>query len=653
MKNNKFFLTILSFSLVFVFSVFFNNVEAQDVIPPEEVDPEIVVEEPVLTANFIIRVNDQIIWQGDTPLGSAGSIEVLDSASNVHQINAHSVLAVLKKLDDSSESFAISNLQYYDSFGSFYLKCLTSSAGESCDNWQYALGEVTPWQSIEQTILTGGETVGIYFGTPHRLTLSKDQVLVGENFVATTQKYNYVDNSWNPFLGVSVGVTLPNPADQWNPTVLATYPVDASGNTNISIDAPETYTLGIVEDYYFPAYQVTVSPLPVVTSSGGGSGGVSPVEIKNEAVTPVTEKIFDLPSALDFLKNKQDIEGSFGLQSLYTDWVAIAYGATDTKNEKLLDYLKSNNKISNFLTDNERRAMALMALNQNPYSFEGINYIEAIVKSFDGVQFGDPNLMNDDVFAIIPLTNAGFIIEDEMIHKTISFIITKQKENGSWEESVDMTVATIQALKPFEGALGVTEALVKANKYIKNNQKSDGGFGSVSSTSWVMQASNILDSNVITKNTKFINYLGAQQQTDGGLLPETELLANRIWATSYAIPGFLGKTWNEILYKFPKEIIKEKEEVVVKEIEKQNEKQVISKLKTIKKIAKNNTKVISNSNTEDSIGDRVEDKKILEKVEYKGLSANVLDSEIDMNKKGFAFGYKLLLEFIKFSIFKL
>jgi len=282
------------------------------------------------------------------------------------------------------------------------------------------------------------------------------------------------------------------------------------------------------------------------TPAGNGGGG-----------TYIPAPTFSVSNAINYLQSIQSGDGSFGNSLLYTDWTAIAFGSmgiTGSARENILNYFNSNNELSSILTDNERHAMALLALGQNPYSFGGVNYINAITSSFDGTQFGDTSFLNDDVFALITLASAGYTTDDEIISKDVAFIISKQKSNGSWENSIDMTAATIQALKSFSGLNGVENSIAQAENYLIGMQNSDGGWGNVSATSWVMQAENVLGKSWIKNlptgqagGKSGLDYLATQQATDGAVSPSSETLANRIWATSYAIPAGLGKPWSEIL----------------------------------------------------------------------------------------------------------
>ena len=327
-----------------------------------------------------------------------------------------------------------------------------------------------------------------------------------------------------------------------------------------------------------------VEPEPVIVHHGssGSIGG-------RGTYTPRT---FDVAKAVDYLKSVQGSIGSFGDSPLYTDWTAIALGSLDKNTydisdsqKNILEYYKSNNELSSLLTDNERHAIALLALGQNPYSFVDVNYIKAITDSFDGTQFGDKDLINDDIFALIPLYGASYTKDDEIIKKDIAFIISKQKNDGSWEGSVDMTGAAIQALKPFEEVADVAKSITKASEYLKSEQGSDGGFGSVSSTSWAMQAMSSLSESWDKNSATPSDYMATQQAEDGAASSASEMLENRIWATSYTIPAVLGKPWSEIMQNVPKPEIVKVENVIVADT---NTKDIlVVKEEIIKKIVTN------------------------------------------------------------------
>ena len=280
--------------------------------------------------------------------------------------------------------------------------------------------------------------------------------------------------------------------------------------------------------------------------SGGGGGHI---------LLPLAS--FSVPYAISYLGSVQSSDGSFGGSDLYTDWAAIALAAATTSGSvqtNLLNYISSHTTISPLLTDTERHCIALLALGQNPYSYNGTDYVTPIVQSFDGTQFGDTGLDNDDIFALIPLARVGYTVNDTIIAKDIAFIISKQNSDGSWDESVDMTAAAIEALQPFGSSNGIPDAITKASRYLQSMQASDGGFGSIYSTSWVAQAMNMLSVSWVKNGHTVSDYFASQQASDGAALTASETAQNRIWATSYVIPAVLGKPWSMIMHAVSKPV---------------------------------------------------------------------------------------------------
>lgn len=495
--------------------------------------------EEVLIENILIRNEGEVIYDGAFTLPEAGTISINDSTGTPHDVNTQSVLGVLYALDLTNESFEINELTYFESYGSFYLKCLNGA----CDNWQYVVNGVTPYSGIDSTILSGGETIGLYFGQPHQVLLSETELTLGAMLTATAQNYNYLDNSWEPLTNVNIGVTVPNPEDEWNPIVISENPVSDDGIVEISFTEAGTYNLGIKEDYYFPIYSVVVKPKS--NNSGGGS-----------MVRPIEEvKIFDIEKAIDFLRLNQKEDGSFG-EVLYTDWAGIAIASVGEMAKdlqvKLVEFFKKNEYDPKTITDAERHAMALMSLNINPYSDTKINYIQKIVDSFDGTQFGDKNIIADDIFALIILKNAGYAEEDEIIKKDVAYVIANQGEDGAWV-GIDMTSAGVQALSQFIGLSGVEDAIVKAQSFILSKQEGGGSFENTSATSWaILSLLGNDDYKLSVQNA--VNYLATKQQEDGGVELATESIENRIWATAYALPAITNKPWNIIMHKFDKQI---------------------------------------------------------------------------------------------------
>ena len=67
-------------------------------------------------------------------------------------------------------------------------------------------------------------------------------------------------------------------------------------------------------------------------------------------------------------------------------------------------------------------------------------------------------------------------------------IIAAQRPDGSWEGSIDLTAAAIQALSLFKRAEATQRALSRADGYLSSQQADNGGFGNSFSTAWAMQA---------------------------------------------------------------------------------------------------------------------------------------------------------------------
>ncbi len=332
-----------------------------------------------------------------------------------------------------------------------------------------------------------------------------------------------------------------------------------------------------------------ISPTPTSdsggneTSSKNSGGSRREVETSGEVLGVSTDGTFNQKKALEFLLSRQEKDGSFG-QELYTDWVAIALASTSEQNQdikpiiKLVKYLSENRPKGKLLTDFERRAMALMALGLNPYNTNGENYIEKIVSSFDGTQFGDLNEDNDDIFALIVLRNAGFEPKEKMIKDATNFILQRQKENGSWDESVDMTGAGIVALHTLGESEKTNIALQKAKNFLVKTQNQNGGWkNSVSSTAWAMGGilglkEKPIDWKEREKKLSPLDYFVSSQGEDGGMKnlsfkDNDQNIENQIWETAYALTAYSGKTWDQIMQQFEKGNLEKKIETETSEEE--------------------------------------------------------------------------------------
>lgn len=117
------------------------------------------------SVNLMIKNNGSPIFSGYLSLPTEGKVDIVDTNGNVHGINTRSVLNIVKEADVTSSEFSISNLIYYSMFDAFYLKCITPvSSTELCDGWQYKINGIDPGAGMDQSTLSGGENVVLYFG---------------------------------------------------------------------------------------------------------------------------------------------------------------------------------------------------------------------------------------------------------------------------------------------------------------------------------------------------------------------------------------------------------------------------------------------------------------------------------------------------------
>lgn len=544
--------------------------------------------------NLSIRSGDNIVFEGSIPFPEEGNAILNDENGIPHEVNARSVLNLISVADSLSDNFNITNLTYFDSFNSLYLKCINHTSLE-CDNWQYVVNNSYPGIGMDQKILSGGESIYLYFGTPNRIILNSSNINTNDTLIVTTEDYDYENNSWITRTGVTVGVTTPDPNNPWSPIEVITNIVNENGQATFSNIPEGTYNVGVKEDFYFPVEPLTVN----ASSSGGGGSSGGNTGSNNKKTTLIEEKeiiyTFNNKKAYEFIFSKQKEDGSFG-EDIYTDWGTISIKKDPVHGSekiKLIKYLSQTPPQGDLLTDKERRAMALMSLGLNPYSTNGINYIQEIINDFDGKQFGDKELDNDDIFALIVLQNAGFTYEDIEIQKSIEFILSKQKENGSWDESIDMTGASISALVAFKDKSGINDALTKARAFLEDMQKIDGGFGNVSSTAWAVEGIKSLGEEVDDwdKNNKNpFDYMAQEQGEDGGIRNEIE--NNKLWETAYTLLAFEEQNWNDLLEDFDKQELQKKkvvkEKVAIKKVE-ENTLESISKNIDLEKIASENT----------------------------------------------------------------
>lgn len=273
----------------------------------------------------------------------------------------------------------------------------------------------------------------------------------------------------------------------------------------------------------------------------GGTGGTGDSAVSS----------FDTAKAFSYLVSLQEEDGTIE-NGLVTDWAAIAFsvsGAPSSAKSLLKQYLKNEAVDLDTPSDYIRHAMAMLALDVNPYTGGPEDYITPIVESFDGTQLGEDNYINDDIFSLFPLLHAGYSEEDQLIKDIVKFIVSQQAGDGSWH-GIDLTAAAVQALEPVSSLPGVPAALEKAKTYLRGKQQANGGYGDPFATAWVIQAIASLGDSVETwtvGGNDPLEYLTSQQQTDGRVKTASGTQMDAAWATAYAITAAKGATWHSLL----------------------------------------------------------------------------------------------------------
>jgi hypothetical protein len=553
MKNKKIIAGLFIIpALLFSFSVTIVSADDEASTTSEVTIPETTAPETI-HVNVSVRENDIVTFEGQVELEKGGTQSLTDTGGTSSNIGTDSALAALIKADNDSDSFAITNTTFYPAYNSFLVNCLHVNNGnpeEACFAWQYVVNNTYPFVGSDSYTLNDGDTVYFYFGSPRRLNVPVTTAYVNDIVGATAESYDYQNNLWIPLTGTTVGATQPDPNNPWSPLVPYSTTTDSSGIANLIIGIPGVYNFGLATDYYFPTTAVTIlataTPAVIETNSNSNNNNNSQQSVS-----------FDVIKAGQFLSSKQDSSGAIS-GDLYTDWSAIGLSSiSDFGNEKtkIASYIKSHGTAGTWLPDYERHAMALLALGLDPRTTESTDYIAKITSQFDGTQFGDKNIFNDDIFALFPLIHSGYTSNNIEIRKAVEFILSKQSQNGSWM-SVDVTSAAVQALSMVKDISGVSDALIKSRGYLSNSQNGDGGFGDVFATSWATQAITALGESPtswVKNNKNPLDYLAINQESAGNTVGLDD--NSRIWGTAYAIPAVLGKTWDSILSRFPKPTI--------------------------------------------------------------------------------------------------
>jgi len=260
-------------------------------------------------------------------------------------------------------------------------------------------------------------------------------------------------------------------------------------------------------------------------------------------------------NALEYLRSRQAGDGSIGGFSV-SAWAAMALAAANEDAHEwgnLVSYLNDNiNRLDeNTATDWERHALAVVACNEDPRNFGGIDFVTKIEGFYDGTQLGNTANLYDDDFGILAVVSCGVDANTSLVQQVKTHILSQQQENGGWGD-VDATSAAVMALVA-AGENPQSASLTEAVTFMKTTQTGSGGFQSwgtanAASTAWAIDALVAVGqdptSEVWKNNGKSpVDFLISLQRQDGGFNWAVGQNMNSEWMTSYIIPALLGKPY--------------------------------------------------------------------------------------------------------------
>jgi len=418
-------------------------------------------------------------------------------------------------------------------------------------------------------------------------------IKVGEQL---TLKTTYYDDDTGTFQPISATVKIGGSSLETDSSGQATTTLSNTGSYSIYAEKP-----GYIRSSkkQVVAGQVTTSPSDNSSDTSNPSNSSSSSQsntnqniAKHSSLTSARRKIY-IHKALDYLRKKQSKDGKI-VNPAVSAWAAIAFasvhknpnklkrlkGLPKKKWHSLMDYLENYTKTllnrswlkthsdaaKPLATDYARQIMAVYAARRNPRNFGGINLIKELAKFYNNNQFGDLNLVNDDIFALLALKAAKVKSTDTKVLKTVEFIVKNQHADGGFGYSastkgasdVDTTSATIQALALARktGVKNLDGVLLKAYDFLVSKQKADGGFAysgkfgqsNGSSTAWASQAvvsfkkAKAIEGLSTANGTTPLHFVADLRQSDGGFGYGAGSGSDAL-TTAQVIPALAKKAW--------------------------------------------------------------------------------------------------------------
>ena len=181
---------------------------------------------------------------------------------------------------------------------------------------------------------------------------------------------------------------------------------------------------------------------------------------------PLEKESPPITRALNFLHSSQGQDGNISGFDL-SQWAVMGIAAAgedprewkkDEGSPSIIDYLEANahSLDKETATDVEKWILAIVAGNENPYSFADEDWVEVLLLLENDGQLGDPELLTDDYWGIMALVSAGVSLDHTAIVNSSEFMLSQQGDNGGWgmgpgaPEDADSTSAALMALSAID-----------------------------------------------------------------------------------------------------------------------------------------------------------------------------------------------------------
>lgn len=269
---------------------------------------------------------------------------------------------------------------------------------------------------------------------------------------------------------------------------------------------------------------------------------------------------------LAYLKTQQDATGLIAGFNGISSWAAMSFAAAGTNpasvsnnGSSLLQYIAGHQPAAGAsATEWVRELLAVTASGQNPFTFNGTDYVAKVESFHNNSQLGSTTQVNDDMFGLLALISAGESASSDVKQDALEFILANQKSDGgfSWSTTgitgVDDTAAAVQAFvaaqKDGMTAPNLATAIANANAYILAAKNTDGGFpyvkgeaSNASSTAWAVMALSALGvTGADIDGAKA--YLRSAQEENGSFKWQPGS-AGDTFTTAYAVHALTGKYW--------------------------------------------------------------------------------------------------------------